>query len=107
MPKITYVQQDGSRQTLEVSDGATVMMAAVTNDIPGIVAECGGSAMCATCHVYIDPAYMDKIPGLTEVENEMLASAASERKSNSRLGCQVSVGNGIDELVVHIPERQV
>lgn len=107
MPKITYVQPDGSRQTIEVGDGATVMMTAISNDVPGIVAECGGSAMCATCHVYIDPEYMDKIPPLSEVENEMLASAASERRPNSRLGCQVSVGGVVDELVVHIPDRQV
>jgi 2Fe-2S ferredoxin len=107
MPKITYIQPDGSRQTIEVENGATVMMTAVANDVPGIVAECGGSAMCATCHVYIDPEYMDRIPAVSEVENEMLASAASERRPNSRLGCQISVGNGVEELVVHIPERQV
>ncbi|WP_194727153.1 2Fe-2S iron-sulfur cluster-binding protein [Noviherbaspirillum malthae] len=107
MPQITYVQPDGSRQTVEVNAGATVMLSAVTNDIRGIVAECGGSAMCATCHVYVDPEYAMRIPPVSEVENEMLASAASERRENSRLSCQLVMGNGVEELVVHIPPRQV
>ncbi|MBK4739353.1 2Fe-2S iron-sulfur cluster-binding protein [Noviherbaspirillum pedocola] len=107
MPKITFVQPDDSRQTIEVNDGATVMLSAVSNDIRGIVAECGGSAMCATCHVYVDPEYVTRIPPVSEVENEMLASAASERRENSRLSCQLVMGNGVEELVVRIPPRQV
>jgi 2Fe-2S ferredoxin len=107
MPQITYVQPDGSRRTLDVDAGATVMLSAVSNDIPGIVAECGGSAMCATCHVYVDPEYVSRIPPVSEVENEMLASAASERRENSRLSCQLVMGNGVDSLVVHVPSRQV
>jgi 2Fe-2S ferredoxin len=107
MPQITYVQPDGSRRTVQVNAGATVMLTAVSNDIPGIVAECGGSAMCATCHVYVDPACVSLLPPVSEVEDEMLASAASERKENSRLGCQLVIEAGIDELVVHVPSRQV
>ena len=107
MPKITYVQPDGSRLTVEVKDGATVMHSALANDVPGIVAECGGSAMCATCHVYVDPACIESLPPTGEVENEMLASAASERRSTSRLSCQLVMGKGVEELVVHIPPRQV
>jgi 2Fe-2S ferredoxin len=107
MPKITYVQPDGERQTVEVSSGATVMASAISNDVPGILAECGGSAMCATCHVYVDPDYVDKLPPVSEIEVEMLASAASERHDNSRLSCQLVMEPGLEELVVHVPPRQV
>jgi 2Fe-2S ferredoxin len=106
MPQITYVQPDGSRRTIEVAQGATVMQTAIANDVPGIIAECGGAAMCATCHVYVDPADAGKLPPVAEVEHEMLDSAADERRPNSRLSCQL-VMEGIDELVVHIPARQV
>lgn len=107
MPRITYVQPDGERQTVEVSSGATVMMSAISNDVPGILAECGGSAMCATCHVYVDPDYVDKLPPVSEIEVEMLASAASERRENSRLSCQLVIEPGLEELVVHVPPNQV
>ncbi len=107
MPKITYVQPDGLRLTVEVKDGAIVMHSALANDVPGIVAECGGSAMCATCHVYVDPACVENLPPIGEVENEMLASAASERLATSRLSCQMVMGNGVENLTVHIPPRQV
>lgn len=107
MPRITYVQPDGERQTVEVSSGATVMMSAISNDVAGILAECGGSAMCATCHVYVDPDYVDKLPPVSEIEVEMLASAASERRENSRLSCQLVMEPGLEELVVHVPPNQV
>ena len=107
MPQIVYVQPDGSREAVSASAGATVMMTAVTHGIAGIIAECGGSAMCATCHVYVDPASVGSLPPTSEVENEMLASAASERREHSRLGCQLVLAPGVNELVVHIPQRQV
>lgn len=107
MPKITYVQPDGERRSITVEPGATVMLTAVANGIPGIVAECGGAAMCATCHVYLDDASIDAVAPVSEVENEMLESAASGRRENSRLGCQLAVQPGVDEIVVHIPSHQV
>jgi 2Fe-2S ferredoxin len=107
MPKITYVQPDGERQSVAVAPGATVMLTAVANGIAGIVAECGGAAMCATCHVYLDEASQPLVPPVSEVENEMLESAASGRRPNSRLSCQLVVDAGMDELVVHIPSHQV
>lgn len=107
MPKITYVQPDGQRRSIEAEPGATVMLTAVAHGVPGIVAECGGAAMCATCHVYVDEAGLGLLPPVSEVEDEMLASAASERRANSRLGCQVALPAGVSELVVHLPERQV
>jgi ferredoxin, 2Fe-2S len=107
MPKITYVQPGGERRSIEVATGATVMLTAVANGIPGIVAECGGAAMCATCHVYLEDASQDFVPPVSEVENEMLDSAASGRRENSRLSCQLAVQPGAGEIVVHIPSHQV
>ncbi|MBQ0918833.1 2Fe-2S iron-sulfur cluster binding domain-containing protein [Hydrogenophaga aromaticivorans] len=106
MPQITYVQPDGQRRSIPVAPGATVMLTAVANDIAGIVAECGGAAMCATCHVYVDEDSLALLPPVSEVENEMLESAASGRRENSRLGCQIAMPVGVDEIVVHIPSTQ-
>ncbi len=107
MPQITFVQPEGARRSIAVNPGATVMLTAVANGIPGIVAECGGAAMCATCHVYLDEASVPFVPPVSEVENEMLESAASERLENSRLGCQIVLPPGVEEIIVHIPSRQV
>ncbi len=107
MPNITYVQPDGTRQSINADVGSTVMATAVAHGVPGIVAECGGSAMCATCHVYVDEDSLALLPPLSEVEDAMLASAASERRDSSRLGCQLVLAAGMDTLVVNIPERQV
>ena len=107
MPQITFVQPEGARRSIAVNPGATVMLTAVVNGIPGIVAECGGAAMCATCHVYLDEGSVPFVPPVSEVENEMLESAASERLENSRLGCQIVLPSGVEEIIVHIPSRQV
>ena len=107
MTKVTYVQPDSSRDVIEVAPGVTVMQAAVSNSVDGIVAECGGSAMCATCHVFVDPASTHLVPPIADVEVEMIESAASERKETSRLSCQLVMSGDIDEFVVHIPSHQV
>ena len=107
MPQITYVQPDGARRSIAAAPGATVMLTAVANSIPGIVAECGGAAMCATCHVYLDEASQAVVAPVSEVENEMLDSAASGRRDNSRLSCQLVLKPGVEEIVVHIPSHQV
>jgi 2Fe-2S ferredoxin len=107
MPKIVYIQHEGQQQTLEVASGTTLMHAAIANGIQGIVAECGGSAMCATCHVYVDPAWESKLPPMNAVEDEMLDSVAAERRSSSRLSCQVTVTPELDGLVVHLPSTQL
>jgi 2Fe-2S ferredoxin len=82
------------------------MQAAVTNGVDGIVGECGGSAMCATCHVYVDEAFLDRLEPMSELEDELLESTASPRLPNSRLGCQISLTNALDGLVVKVPDRQ-
>lgn len=106
MPKITYRQPDGSTEDIDVPVGSSVMQGAVSNGVHGIVAECGGSAMCATCHVYVADGPLENLPPVNPVENEMLESAAAERKENSRLGCQIEVTAALDGLVVDVPERQ-
>ncbi len=107
MASLTFVRPDGSQQVVEARDGISVMQAAVNEGIDGIVAECGGNAMCATCHVYVDPAWEAKVPAIKQDEEDMLDSTASERKPNSRLSCQIDMTPALDGLVVHLPESQI
>ena len=107
MPKITYVHTDGRPETIEVADGLSVMQGAVSNGIEGIVAECGGNCMCATCHVYVEPDWLERLPAMSEEEDAMLDEAAAGRRANSRLSCQLKVGPALEGLVVNLPERQV
>jgi ferredoxin, 2Fe-2S len=106
LPTIVYVQPDGSRREVEASAGTSVMRTAVLNDVPGIVAECGGSLMCATCHVYVEPADLPRVPPRSEEEDEMLEVTEAERRDTSRLSCQLTVGDALDGLTVHVPEAQ-
>lgn len=105
MPTIIYVQPDGARRSVTATLGDTVMNAAVTNDVPGIVAECGGSCSCATCHVYVDEAWQDTAGPPSAMEEDMLDFAIDVRAS-SRLSCQIEVTEALDGLVVHVPETQ-
>jgi ferredoxin, 2Fe-2S len=104
MPKITFVQPDGLETILDTEPGTSVMRTAVQHGVPGIVAECGGNAMCATCHVYVDPASADTLPELDAVEDEMLDCTAAERLDNSRLSCQLPA---TADMTVRIPDAQV
>ena len=107
MPRIKYVSCEGEETEIDAPEGSTVMSVAVSHGHPGIVGECGGSAMCATCHVYVDPEWAEALPEKSEIEDEMLDSAVSERRSTSRLGCQLTLSEELDGLVVHLPEHQV
>jgi 2Fe-2S ferredoxin len=107
MPAITYVHPDGAAETIDADSGSTVMLTATTNDVDGIVAECGGNAMCATCHVYVEPDHLERLPAMEEDEDEMLDSTASPRQSNSRLSCQLEVTEELAGLVVRLPETQL
>ena len=107
MPSITYVHTDGSREVLDVPVGTSVMRAAILNSVDGIVAECGGEMMCATCHVYVEEAQLSLTPVQSDDEKAMLEFTASERKPNSRLSCQLVVTPEMDGLVVYLPESQV
>jgi ferredoxin, 2Fe-2S len=107
MPLITYVHTDGTRQAIEVPLGTSVMRAAILDGVDGIVAECGGEMMCATCHVYVEPPQLPLCPAQSDDEKAMLEFTASERRPNSRLSCQLVVTAEMDGLVVHLPETQV
>ena len=106
MPKITYIEHNGKSHTINVANGLSVMEGAVQNNIPGIDADCGGSMACATCHVYVDENWYEKLPKKEEGEEDML-DLAFEPKKNSRLSCQILVSNDLDGLVVNLPEKQV
>tara|TARA_Y100000590_G_scaffold56618_1_gene59438 strand:+ start:127 stop:447 length:321 start_codon:yes stop_codon:yes gene_type:complete len=106
MAKITYVEYNGKSHTIDVENGLTVMEGAVQNDIPGIDADCGGGMACATCHVYINEDWFDKVASKTQGEDDML-DQAFEPKKNSRLSCQITVSDELEGLVVSLPEKQV
>ena len=105
MPKITYISKDNKTNTVEVQNGLTVMEGAIQNDIPGIDADCGGGMSCATCHVYVDENWLDKIPQKEDGEEDML-DMAFEPKKNSRLSCQLIVSDELDGLIVNTPSKQ-
>ena len=105
MPKITYVSSSGEENIVEASVGMTVMRAAVANAVPGIDADCGGSCACATCHVYVDPAWLDKLKAPDSAEADMLDFVV-DRQPNSRLSCQIQVSEALDGLVVRTPVSQ-
>lgn len=105
MAKITYIEFNGKPHVVEVKDGWSVMKGAVHNSIPGIVAECGGACACATCHVYVDEAWRDRLKPIQDVEREMIEFAADVRE-NSRLACQITARPELDGLTVRMPETQ-
>ena len=105
MPKITYKDIEGKSRTIEVKNGLSVMEGAIQKDIPGIDADCGGSMACATCHVYVEDKWLDKLPNAEDAEVDMI-DMAYDPKKNSRLSCQLIVTNELDGLIVTTPEKQ-
>ncbi|MFN5408934.1 2Fe-2S iron-sulfur cluster-binding protein, partial [Bradyrhizobium sp.] len=103
---ITFIHPDNRSETVEAEDGATLMLAALTHGVDGIVAECGGNAVCATCHVYVDDAWTSKLEPVSDDEDALLDGTAAERRPNSRLSCQIKVQPALAGLVVSIPDRQ-
>ncbi len=106
MGLVTYVEFDGSEHPVEVPIGETVMRAALNNDVEGIVGECGGGLACATCHCFVDEAWRDRVGDPSTEEREMLESAATPARPNSRLSCQIVMTDDLDGLVVRLPEAQ-
>jgi 2Fe-2S ferredoxin len=106
MVKVTYIEPDGGEQLIDVPEGWTLMQGATANDVSGIEGECGGSCACATCHCYVDEASLAKLPAPSELELAMLEETAAERRSNSRLSCQLKAVPELDGIVLHLPERQ-
>jgi 2Fe-2S ferredoxin len=106
MTQIHLIQPDGQAVSLDGEDGKSVMQLAVGAGVHGIVGECGGSAMCATCHVYVDEAWAARLPEPLAPELEMLECTAAERKPTSRLSCQIKLAPALEGLTVRLPERQ-
>jgi 2Fe-2S ferredoxin len=106
MPKINYISHAGERFQIEEPVGESVMEGAVRNGIDGFVAECGGSCLCATCHVYVDEAFLPRLPPIDDEQDAMLDSTACERMPNSRLSCQIAVRLELEGLIVRMPETQ-
>ena len=105
MPRITFVAFDGTPCTVEAQNGDSLMQTAIKNAVPGIDADCGGACACATCHVYVEKAWVDRVGQVSELEASMLDFAQTVR-TNSRLSCQIIVADALDGLVVSIPESQ-
>ncbi|WP_316237362.1 2Fe-2S iron-sulfur cluster-binding protein [Bradyrhizobium sp. SZCCHNR1015] len=106
MTTITFIHPDNRSESVEAEDGASVMLAALTHGIDGIVAECGGNAVCATCHVYVDDAWTARLDPVSNDEDALLDGTAAERLPNSRLSCQIKVQPALAGLVVRIPDKQ-
>jgi 2Fe-2S ferredoxin len=106
MAKITYIEFDGTAHAADVAPGLSVMEGAINNNIPGIEAECGGACSCATCHVYVDPAWIEATGSAEHLEGDML-ECAMDLQDNSRLSCQIEVSDELDGLIVRMPELQI
>lgn len=107
MPAVTYVEFGGAQHVVDVAVGDNVMRGALNNDLPGIIAECGGGLACATCHCYVDDAWAEKAgTPSSQDERDMLECTSAEVRPSSRLSCQIVMTDDLDGLVVHMPESQ-
>ena len=107
MTEIVFVLPTGERRAVDARNGNSVMDAAIDNNVPGILADCGGACSCATCHVYIDPPFAARVGGPGEIESEMLDGTSAPRTDNSRLACQIEISPAIDGVIVHIAPTQI
>ena len=106
MPRITYIEHNGTEHTIDVAVGLTVMEGAVQNNVPGIEADCGGACACSTCHAYVNADWVEKLPAREDMEEDML-DFAYEPNARSRLTCQIQVTPEMDGLVLRLPEKQI
>lgn len=105
MPAVNFIAADGAAQQVQVSSGTSIMQAARDNDVAGIEGECGGACACATCHCYVDSAWVDKVEPASVVEKGML-DCVIDPEPNSRLGCQIPITDALDGIVVRLPKSQ-
>jgi len=105
MVHVIYVAHDGTRRGVDLPENLSVMEGALQYRIPGIEGDCGGAGACGTCHVYVEPEWLDRLPPARELEQVML-KMVPEPEANSRLACQIKLTPELDGLVVHTPERQ-
>jgi 2Fe-2S ferredoxin len=103
MAKITWKTEDGNEISADVKDGLNLMEAAIENDVPDVDGDCGGCLSCATCHVFVDDAWLGKTGKVDDVEDTMLEMTDVERRDNSRLSCQLVASPELDGLVLHVP----
>lgn len=107
MPRVVYVDSTGTERVVEVPDGESVMAAAVRSGVPGIIGECGGNLSCGTCHVWVRDAFLERVGGPGEMEDDLLDMAVGDRRSGSRLSCQIKMCEDLDGLTVDVPDEQV
>ena len=107
MPTVTFIHPDNRSERIDAVVGDSVMQVATGHGVDEIVAECGGNAMCATCHVYVDDGWIARLAPMSEEEDELLHGVAAERLINSRLSCQIKITPELDGLVVRLPDRQI
>src|ERR1700676_5330732 len=105
MPKITFIAFDGAKSTVDVPPGTTLMRAATDNRVNGIDGDCGGNCACATCHVYVDPSWADRL-GVRTAQEEYMLNLVADLRDTSRLACQITLDDTLDGLVVALPESQ-
>jgi 2Fe-2S ferredoxin len=105
MPRVTFITFSGERHELDVPSGTTLMRAAVDNGVPGIDGDCGGQCACATCHLFVDPPWLARLPARSDHEDDML-NFTTDLRENSRLGCQIRLTDALDGIVVHLPQGQ-
>ena len=106
MPLVRYVAADGQVTELDVAEGTSIMQAALMRSLAGITADCGGACQCATCHVYVDDAWADKLPPMGDTEDAMLDGTTESRQASSRLSCQLIMTAEMDGITVHLPASQ-
>ncbi len=106
MPLVTYISSNGDSREVDVPSGMSLMQAALNSKIAGILGECGGNCMCATCHVYVDQAFLSRIPPAKENERFMLSIAAEGPDTNSRLSCQIKMTDELAGIIVRLPGKQ-
>lgn len=105
MPKVTFIEHGGTVHTLEAASGQSLMQVATSNRVSGIIADCGGSCSCATCHVYVEAEWLDRVPPASSAEKDMI-DCALHVQDNSRLSCQIELNESLDGIVVRLPESQ-
>ena len=106
MPKVTFIDADGTRHEVEGKNGVSLMEIAIANNVDGVEAECGGSCMCATCHCFIEEEFASPLPAMQSDEDEMLGFTAVDRRPTSRLSCQLKTTDELDGIEVHLPSEQ-
>lgn len=106
MPKVTYIHHNGKEYVVDVATGANLMQAAIDNSVPGVLGDCGGACACATCHVFVDAEWAERVGAAADVEADLI-DGLIETRPTSRLSCQLIMSDQLDGIVLHLPEQQI